>query len=97
MKISTSQPTDQLVNGQKTRCYHCGEFCLSHDIRINEKVFCCNGCKLVYELLSEKDLCAYYTLDKTPGISPGDAPLKSRFAYLDDPVVVNQLISFYRF
>lgn len=94
MKISTSHSTDQLLNGQKTRCYHCGESCPTNDICINQKVFCCNGCKLVYELLSEKDLCAYYTLDKAPGISPGDAPLKSRFAYLEDPVVVNQLISF---
>ena len=94
MKISTSPSTNQLLNGPKTQCYHCGESCLTDSIRINEKVFCCNGCKLVYELLSEKDLCAYYSLDKTPGISPGDAPLKSRFAYLDDTGVVKQLIAF---
>ena len=94
MKTSTSQSSNQVLKGQKTECYHCGELCPADDIRINDKVFCCNGCKLVYELLSEKDLCAYYSLDKSPGVSPGDAPLKSRFAYLEDPVVVNQLISF---
>ena len=79
---------------QVSVCYHCGDDCPYSNIRIEEKSFCCNGCKLVYELLSEKDLCTYYSLAKSPGISPGEAGLNTKYGYLDDPGVVKQLISF---
>ncbi len=42
-----------------TLCYHCGEICKTDTIIYDGKNFCCSGCKLVYELLSEKELCAY--------------------------------------
>ena len=50
-------------------CYHCGEHCTDELISYDEKAFCCNGCKMVYEILEENDLCNYYDLEKTPGIS----------------------------
>ena len=94
MKTSLiKQPTEGKQNSGKN-CFHCGETCPTSDISIGDKLFCCNGCKLVYELLSEKDLCAYYTLDHAPGISPGDKALRSRYEFLDDATVVQQLISF---
>ena len=75
-------------------CYHCGDICPSIDIHINEKVFCCNGCKLVYELLKEKDLCAYYTISKTPGSSPAESGISTKYHFLNDDSVKRQLISF---
>ena len=75
-------------------CYHCGDKCTQQNISIGNKIFCCNGCKLVYELLSEKDLCAYYSLSKQPGMSPREPALTSKFEYLDDPSIMEQLRDF---
>ena len=30
----------------------------------NDKQFCCEGCKQVYLLLNENNLCVYYDFDK---------------------------------
>ncbi|MBF9254160.1 heavy metal translocating P-type ATPase metal-binding domain-containing protein [Pontibacter sp. 172403-2] len=75
-------------------CYHCGDTCNEGPIVAHEKVFCCDGCKTVYELLEENNLCTYYTLEQNPGITGKQPVTESRFAYLDDAGVEAQLISF---
>lgn len=79
-----------------TLCYHCGEECVSLDIQSGAKTFCCTGCKTVYEILHENNLCKYYDLDNTPGISQKklDSALVSRYSYLDDPNIIRQLTNF---
>ena len=78
----------------KDKCYHCGEECSDKHIRIDEKIFCCNGCKTVYRLLEENNLCTYYDLENTPG-STGSNPFnRDAFAYLDDASVVEKLLDF---
>lgn len=43
---------------EKTLCYHCGDECPGEkEIRSESKVFCCEGCKMVYELINQSDLC----------------------------------------
>ncbi|ARS34993.1 heavy metal translocating P-type ATPase [Pontibacter actiniarum] len=75
-------------------CYHCGDSCVDELIIAHDKSFCCAGCKSVYELLEENNLCTYYSLEDNPGIS-GKQPLaQARFAYLDDAGVEAQLINF---
>lgn len=74
-------------------CYHCGDECKDDSIRIDEKLFCCNGCKTVYEILNQNKLCNYYNLDQTPGISP-NLNFGSRFDYLDDPSTIQKLLDF---
>jgi Cu+-exporting ATPase len=74
-------------------CYHCGEKC-DERIRIEEKIFCCQGCQQVYLLLNENDLCNYYDLDKTPGIKAKGRYADSRFGYLDNEDVQTKLIRF---
>jgi Cu+-exporting ATPase len=74
-------------------CYHCGDDCKDDSIRLEEKLFCCNGCKTVYEIFKRNDLCNYYTLQSSPGISPG-FPSTHKFDYLDDPVTFSRLIEF---
>lgn len=76
-----------------TTCYHCGENC-DGQIHIEEKAFCCDGCKLVYEILNENDLCKYYDITKTPGIQAKGKFIKEKYAYLDDDQVRQKLISF---
>ncbi|WP_242920193.1 heavy metal translocating P-type ATPase [Pontibacter liquoris] len=75
-------------------CYHCGDTCNDGPIEAHDKVFCCDGCKTVYELLEENNLCTYYNLEQTPGITGKQPVAESRFAYLDDAGVTTQLISF---
>ena len=53
----------------EVKCFHCGELCVDEIILVNEKQFCCEGCKLVYEILNENNLCTYYNFNETPGIS----------------------------
>jgi Cu+-exporting ATPase len=75
-------------------CYHCGEPCADDRISAGDKIFCCRGCRLVFELLSEHDLCAYYDLSRTPGIAPVESGIITRFEYLDDIQVQRQLLDF---
>lgn len=74
-------------------CYHCGDECKDDSIRIDEKLFCCNGCKTVYEILDQNKLCNYYNLDQTPGISPS-LNFGNRFDYLDDPSTIQKILDF---
>ena len=41
---------------QQDTCYHCGDVCDSDPIVLEEKHFCCSGCKQVYLLLNENNL-----------------------------------------
>ena len=78
----------------KTSCYHCGEPCLIADIRIEEKQFCCEGCKMVFQILNESNLCEYYNLNENPGISQRIKIRPDKFAFLDDEKTQLKLISF---
>ncbi|MCX6291160.1 MAG: heavy metal translocating P-type ATPase metal-binding domain-containing protein [Bacteroidetes bacterium] len=85
----------QNVSTQKLiHCYHCGDECRNEKIHFDEKIFCCEGCKLVYEILQENNLCTYYNFNSTPGISPKKKFLAERFAFLDEPHVKQKLIHF---
>ena len=78
----------------QTQCYHCGDECLSEHIVYEKKDFCCTGCKLVYDILKENNLCSYYSLEKMPGNTGIDFFDSDRFNYLDLDEVKNSLISF---
>jgi len=78
---------------EKLICYHCGEECSDDKINIGEKLFCCNGCKTVYELLDENNLCTYYNIDENPGVSQKN-DVKKNFDFLDDSELIERLIDF---
>jgi len=75
-------------------CYHCGESCPDSSPQIGDKAFCCNGCKLVYELLESKEMCDYYEYTKSPGFSPAEAGIQIKFKYLEDFNIRQKLINF---
>lgn len=75
-------------------CYHCGADCEDTVIVHDDKPFCCEGCKLVYELLQENELCSYYDFTKNPGVSPDKNYYKGKYAYLDLPEVHQRIIQF---
>ena len=68
---------------EETVCYHCGDPVAEAGVVHSGKVFCCSGCKLVYEILEESNLCDYYRLERTPGSSPR-IPDDGRYKYLDE-------------
>ncbi|MGF2412719.1 MAG: heavy metal translocating P-type ATPase, partial [Ferruginibacter sp.] len=63
-------------------------------IIIEDKSFCCEGCKQVYLLLNENDLCVYYDFDKNPGIKAKGRFVSERFAYLEDEATIKKLVQF---
>ena len=77
---------------EKTTCFHCGDDCFSEDFIIEDKHFCCHGCKTVYQVLDENKLCGYYKYNEHPGLSR--ASLNKRFDYLSDPTIVSELIDY---
>jgi len=86
-------PSSSLVH-KKLHCYHCGETCPNNRIQLEEKHFCCEGCKMVYQILNQSDLCDYYNLNENPGISQRIKVRKDKFTFLDDEKIQLQLISF---
>ncbi len=85
--MSTSvQPTVQ--------CYHCGEDCVTETIQLADKTFCCQGCKTVYQVLNQSDLCNYYELNKNPGTTQRITVRKDKFSFLDDEKIQQQIVSF---
>ncbi|GAB6282722.1 MAG: heavy metal translocating P-type ATPase metal-binding domain-containing protein [Ignavibacterium sp.] len=78
----------------KLKCYHCGEECENEHIRIDDKFFCCEGCKLVYQLLAENNLCDYYSLNEQPGKTQSKNLFKKKYEFLDDDDLKKQLLEF---
>ncbi|PJA08482.1 MAG: heavy metal translocating P-type ATPase [Flavobacteriales bacterium CG_4_10_14_0_2_um_filter_32_8] len=74
-------------------CYHCGENCEDELIKFDTKKFCCLGCKTVYEILNQNNLCNYYELESTPGISPPKDTNK-KFEYLENTKVIDKLLDY---
>ncbi len=85
---------NQAIPKIQTQCYHCGEHCAGTKIQAAEKKFCCEGCKMVYQLLNQEGLCDYYNLNEQPGIQQRAVTRNGKFAFLDDPATEAGLISF---
>lgn len=76
------------------QCYHCGETCADDHIQLDEKVFCCDGCKTVFEILDENGLCNYYDLEHSPGIQLKARNWGTRYDFLDNADIAHQLLDF---
>lgn len=85
----SSEPTPATLT-----CYHCGEPCVVKDISLQNKNFCCEGCKMVYQLLQQNELCTYYDLNQNPGLSQKIQVRPEKFAFLDDDKMAASLISY---
>lgn len=72
-------------------CYHCGDDIKSLTI-FDEKSFCCNGCRTVYEIFSANDLTSYYDLQKSPGAAPKEH--EGKFDFLSNQKIVEKLLEF---
>ena len=73
-------------------CYHCGTKCGSEPIVFEDKAFCCNGCRTVYEILNQHELNVYYDLESTPGTIPNE--IAGKFDYLGNPDIAKKILEF---
>lgn len=82
----------QEITATDLTCYHCGEeLIVGTDFEFDDKQFCCIGCKSVYQILSENNMCNYYAYHDSPGQKLQD---NKHFEYLDEPSIVTQLIDY---
>ncbi|WP_299012597.1 heavy metal translocating P-type ATPase metal-binding domain-containing protein [uncultured Polaribacter sp.] len=77
---------------KSTQCYHCGDSCDDIHIKFDEKSFCCNGCKTVYEIFSENDLTSYYNFQDNPGAIPTE--IQGKYDFLEKEEIVQKLLDF---
>ncbi|MBS1653959.1 MAG: heavy metal translocating P-type ATPase metal-binding domain-containing protein [Bacteroidetes bacterium] len=82
------------ITDKQIQCYHCGEDCVTEKIQFDDKIFCCQGCKMVYQIINKSELCEYYNLNETPGINQRITVRQDKFAFLDDEKIQDKLISF---
>lgn len=84
---------EEILMDKEEVCYHCGGPCEDEIIHAHDKEFCCEGCKLVFEVLNEADMCTYYDMEKSPGIRI-KAASNEKFRFLDNKEIVQKLHEF---
>ncbi|OQD42796.1 ATPase [Croceivirga radicis] len=75
-----------------TNCYHCGDPCEKEHLVFDDKNFCCNGCKTVYEIFSTNNLAYYYEIQESAGATP--KATTNKFNFLDNEEIATKLLEF---
>ncbi len=78
---------------EKNNCFHCGlDVIKAEEIFFDDKIFCCTGCKTVYEIFNQNDLKSYYDFEKSPGATPQNT--NGKYDFLDNESIVSKLLEF---
>jgi len=75
------------------QCFHCGQKIDKERLLFDEKIFCCNGCQSVYEILNFHNLDNFYNINKNSGIRPSNEN-NAQFDYLDTPEIFTKVVDF---
>ncbi|MBX7093650.1 MAG: heavy metal translocating P-type ATPase metal-binding domain-containing protein [Flavobacteriales bacterium] len=78
---------------QETTCFHCGELCPDKPLTLEDKKFCCEGCRTVYDILNKSGMCDYYDLNERPGQTQKKSNTV-RYEFLDDEETSKKFITF---
>jgi Cu+-exporting ATPase len=92
-RVATSQPAHN-ATVETTTCFHCGLPCVEGAIEHEGKFFCCDGCRLVHDILLQSHLGQFYDLNQHPGSRPSAAVDSNQWVHLDDPAVRAKLTDF---
>ncbi len=76
---------------EKLICKHCSSECPDDTISLGEKVFCCSGCKTVYEILHDSNLDGFYNMEDGSGALKPDTVDTDEFAFLDNSEINEKL------
>jgi Cu+-exporting ATPase len=74
-------------------CFHCGQLIEEEVIQFDDKDFCCQGCKTVYEILNVNDLKDYYDLNRNAGVRP-DGKSNHQFDFLNTKEIFDKVVDF---
>ncbi|MFN3918195.1 MAG: heavy metal translocating P-type ATPase [Flavobacteriales bacterium] len=88
--FSTKKQSQTSSGKEEKACYHCGDK-MEDEVVFEEKSFCCNGCKSVYEMIHHGGLSDFYDFAKNPGVKPSDG---SEFEFLEIEELQNRYIRF---
>ena len=72
-------------------CYHCGDPVVDAVV-FDERYFCCQGCKTVYEIFSQSGLTSYYEMQSSPGAAPKKTA--GKYDYLTNTSIAEKLLEF---
>jgi Cu+-exporting ATPase len=86
--------SNQIDKQEVTFCFHCGDPCPDLDLIYQEKYFCCDGCRFVYEILDKNNLCNYYELNAHPGNTLKAPKASKKYDYLAEPSIEDKFVSF---
>lgn len=73
-------------------CYHCGDEIIE-ETTFDDKSFCCEGCKTVYQILDHGDLAEFYELNEDAGFRPNKVQ-NYEYDFLELEEIKAKLISF---
>ncbi len=73
-------------------CYHCGDECGKGSVQFDDKDFCCNGCKTVYEIFTSNGLSTFYEIEGKAGTTPNE--IRQKYDFLDNQDIVQKLLEF---
>lgn len=74
-------------------CSHCGESCNDDSLITPNLSFCCQGCKMVYDILHTHQMDTYYTLENQPGISLKDFKTQ-QYSFLNNEAIKEKFIDY---
>ncbi|MDG1332517.1 MAG: heavy metal translocating P-type ATPase metal-binding domain-containing protein [Crocinitomicaceae bacterium] len=74
-------------------CYHCGDEVIGRGYTLEDKSFCCNGCKSVFQLLNENGLDSFYSIEQNAGSKPKTTDVH-RYDFLDLPSIKERYVDF---
>ena len=74
-------------------CFHCRQRIEEERIEFDQKAFCCQGCKTVYEVLNMNNLSEYYNLNQDAGVRP-DARGDHQFDFLNTKEIFDKVVDF---
>jgi Cu+-exporting ATPase len=84
--------TEEVAVEKKVTCFHCGQPC-EETLWLDDRSFCCYGCRTVYEILSANQLCEYYDLDRNPGLQLKETS-EETYNYLDEQDIRKKILEF---
>ncbi len=88
----TFETNNRQTTGEK-QCFHCGTPCRNGHYRSVEKIFCCQGCLTVFELLTENGLQDFYSLSESAGVRV-KATRTAQYSFVDEKSVRERLVDF---
>ncbi|MGY6560907.1 MAG: heavy metal translocating P-type ATPase [Luteibaculaceae bacterium] len=75
-------------------CFHCSTPAITEEkTTFDDKVFCCEGCKSVYQILTTENLEEYYLLNQKAGIKPASLN-NGQYDFLKNEAIEEKLLWF---